>query len=52
MAGSNRGFLVLHDKPRYAEALAKLAERVRNGTLAHNKHILDGADAARGAQRN
>ena len=30
MAGSNRGFLVLHDKPRYAEALAKLAERVRN----------------------
>jgi NADPH-dependent curcumin reductase len=44
-----QGFLVLDYKPRYAEALAKLADWVRDGKLAHNEHILDGADAARGA---
>ena len=40
---------MLDYKPRYAEALAKLADWVRDGKLAHNEHILDGADAARGA---
>lgn len=44
-----QGFLVLDYKPRYGEALAALADWVRDGKLAHNEHILEGADAARGA---
>jgi NADPH-dependent curcumin reductase len=44
-----QGFLVLDYKPRYAEALSELADWVRDGKLAYNEHILDGADAARGA---
>ncbi len=44
-----QGFLVLDYKARYPEALAALAGWVREGKLAYNEHILDGADAARGA---
>ena len=44
-----RGFLVLDYKNRYPEAIAQLADWVRDGKLAYNEHVLDGADAARGA---
>ncbi|NKB60431.1 MAG: zinc-binding dehydrogenase [Alphaproteobacteria bacterium] len=44
-----QGFLVLDYKARYGEALAELADWVRDGRLAYNEHVLDGADAARGA---
>ena len=44
-----QGFLVLDYKNRYPEAIAQLADWVRDGKLAYNEHVLDGADAARGA---
>lgn len=44
-----QGFLVLDYKDRYPEAIAELAGWVRAGKLAYNEHILEGADAARGA---
>jgi len=44
-----QGFLVLDYKPRYGEAISALAEWVRDGRLSYNEHVLDGADAARGA---
>lgn len=44
-----QGFLVLDYKARYPEAVTALTEWVRDGRLAHNEHVLEGADAARGA---
>ena len=44
-----QGFLVLDYKPRYPEAIAQLAGWVREGKLAYNEHVLEGAEAARGA---
>jgi NADPH-dependent curcumin reductase CurA len=44
-----QGFLVLDYKPRYPEALSALADWVRAGTLSYNEHVLEGAEAARGA---
>ena len=44
-----QGFLVLDYKDRYGEAIAELAGWVREGRLAYNEHVLDGAEAARGA---
>lgn len=44
-----QGFLVLDYKARYPEAVKALTEWVRDGRLAHNEHVLEGADAARGA---
>ncbi len=44
-----QGFLVLDYKARYGEALAELADWVRDGRLANQEHILDGAESARGA---
>lgn len=44
-----QGFLVLDYKPRYGEAVSQLAEWVRSGELAAQEHVLDGAEAARGA---
>ena len=44
-----QGFLVLDYKARYGEAIADLAGWVRDGMLAYNEHVLDGAEAARGA---
>lgn len=41
-----QGFLVLDYKPRFGEAIAVLADWVRDGKLAHNEHVLDGAAAA------
>lgn len=41
-----QGFLVLDYKARYAEAVDTLANWVRDGRLAHNEHILEGAAAA------
>lgn len=46
-----QGFIVLDYKPRYGEAIKHLASWVRDGKLAHNEHILEGAEAARGAIR-
>ena len=44
-----QGFLVLDYKDRYGEAIAELAGWVRGGMLNYNEHVLDGAEAARGA---
>jgi NADPH-dependent curcumin reductase CurA len=44
-----QGFLVLDYKARYGEAIAALADWVRDGRLAYNEHILVGAEAARDA---
>ncbi len=44
-----QGFLVLDYKDRYSEAISILADWVRDGWLAHNEHVLEGAEAARGA---
>jgi len=44
-----QGFLVLDYKARYGKAIAELAGWVREGKLAYNEHLLDGAEAARGA---
>lgn len=44
-----QGFLVLDYKARYPEAVKALTAWVRDGRLAHNEHVLEGADAARGA---
>lgn len=44
-----QGFLVLDYKARFAEAVAQLSEWVREGKLARNEHVLEGADAAPGA---
>ena len=41
-----QGFLVLDYKPRYGEAVARLADWIREGRLSHKEHILDGAAAA------
>ncbi len=41
-----RGFVIFDYKPRYGEAIAQLASWVREGKLARNEHILEGADAA------
>ncbi|MEM1298671.1 MAG: NADP-dependent oxidoreductase [Pseudomonadota bacterium] len=41
-----QGFLVLDCKPRYPEAVAQLANWIRDGKLSHNEHILEGAEAA------
>ncbi|MFY0610253.1 MAG: NADP-dependent oxidoreductase [Hyphomicrobiaceae bacterium] len=46
-----QGFLVLDYKPRFSEAIRELATWVRDGRLAHNEHILEGAEAAPGAIR-
>ncbi|HCP01248.1 MAG: NADP-dependent oxidoreductase [Alphaproteobacteria bacterium] len=44
-----QGFLILDYKARFPEATEKLANWVREGKLARNEHILEGADAAPGA---
>ncbi|MEO1491449.1 MAG: NADP-dependent oxidoreductase [Pseudomonadota bacterium] len=44
-----QGFLVLDYKDRYGEAVSQLADWIREGTLTHNEHILEGAEAAPGA---
>ena len=44
-----QGLLILDYKPRFGEAIEHLAGWVREGKLARNEHILDGADAAPGA---
>jgi NADPH-dependent curcumin reductase CurA len=41
-----QGFLVLDYKERFGEAIRQLASWVREGKLAHNEHILEGANAA------
>ena len=41
-----QGFLVLDYKARYGEAIADLANWIREGKLSYNEHILEGADAA------
>ncbi len=41
-----QGFLVLDYKDRFGEAIDVLAEWVRDGRLAHNEHVLEGADSA------
>lgn len=41
-----QGFLVLDYKDRYPEALAELTDWVREGKLAYNEHVLEGAAAA------
>ena len=46
-----QGFLVLDHKERYDEARHELAAWVREGKLAYREHILEGAEAARGAIR-
>jgi NADPH-dependent curcumin reductase CurA len=43
------GFLVLDYKARYGDAIGDLADWVRAGKLNYNEHILEGAEAARGA---
>ena len=44
-----QGFLVLDYKPRFGEAIKQLATWIREGRLAHNEHVLEGAEAAPGA---
>ncbi len=44
-----QGFLVLDYKARYGEAIAALTDWVRQGKLAYNEHVLEGAAAAPGA---
>ena len=44
-----KGFLVLDYKDRYGEAIAQLATWIREGRLKDREHILEGAEAARGA---
>ncbi|MEM7430226.1 MAG: NADP-dependent oxidoreductase [Pseudomonadota bacterium] len=44
-----QGFLVLDYKDRYPEAVSQLAEWLRDGRLNFNEHVLEGAEAARGA---
>jgi NADPH-dependent curcumin reductase CurA len=44
-----QGFVIFDYKPRYGEAISQLATWVREGRLARNEHILEGADAAPGA---
>ena len=41
-----QGFLVLDYKDRYPEALADLTDWIRDGKLAYNEHVLEGAAAA------
>ena len=44
-----QGFLIFDYRDRYGEAVAQLAEWVREGRLTSEEHILEGAEAARGA---
>ena len=44
-----QGFLIFDYKDRYGEAVAQLADWVRDGRLQIREHILEGAEAARGA---
>lgn len=44
-----QGLLVFDYQDRYGEAYGALASWIREGKLAHQEHILDGADAAPGA---
>ena len=44
-----KGFLVLDYKDRYGEAISQLAAWIREGKLKDREHILEGAEAARGA---
>ena len=44
-----QGFLILDYKARFPEAIEQLATWVREGKLARNEHILEGADTAPGA---
>jgi len=44
-----QGFLVFAYRDRQDEAIAQLADWVRSGAIAYNEHVLEGADAARGA---
>ncbi len=44
-----QGFLVLDYKDRYGEAVAELSGWLRDGKLKYNEHVLEGAEAARGA---
>ncbi len=44
-----QGFLVLDYKDRYGEAVTQLAAWVRDGRLDAEEHVLEGAEAARGA---
>lgn len=44
-----QGFVIFDFRDRYAEALGRLAGWVRDGRLDCEEHVLDGADAARGA---
>jgi NADPH-dependent curcumin reductase CurA len=41
-----QGFIIFDYKPEFDHALDVLANWVRDGKLAHNEHILDGAQAA------
>lgn len=41
-----QGFLVFDYKPRFGEAVATLADWIRDGNLSYREHILDGADHA------
>lgn len=44
-----QGFLVLDHSDRYAAAISELADWIRDGRLKYLEHVLEGADAARGA---
>ncbi len=44
-----QGFLVLDHQARFGEAVAALADWVREGRLTYQEHVLDGAEAAPGA---
>lgn len=44
-----QGFLVLDYKPRYGEAVATLADWIREGKLSYAEDVLDGAERAPGA---
>lgn len=46
-----QGLLIFDFKERFDEATAQLSTWIREGKLAHNEHILEGADAARGGIR-
>jgi len=46
-----QGFLVFAYRDRYGEAVTALAGWVRDGRLAYCEHVLEGAEAARGAIR-
>ena len=44
-----KGFLVLDYQDRYGEAIARLADWIREGRLKDREHVLEGAEAARDA---